>query len=91
MSRPVDEGTRCEPEACRLLADYSMRVRLRKRFAERVNGVDLTGHLVGDVFELADADAERLIEVGWATAKIERRHGSKHPVSGVKRRKPHHS
>jgi hypothetical protein len=69
-----------------------MHVRLRKKFAERVNGVDLTGHLVGDVFELADADAERLIEVGWATAKIEQRHRSGHRrFSGVERRKPHHS
>jgi len=70
---------------------YSMRVRLRKRFAERVNGVDLTGHRVGDVFELADADAERLIEAGWATAKIEQRHASGHRFSGVERRKPSHS
>jgi hypothetical protein len=68
-----------------------MRVRLRKKFAERVNGVDLTGRRVGDVFELADADAERLIEVGWATAKVERRLGSGHPFSGVERRKPPHS
>jgi hypothetical protein len=74
-----------------LLADYSMRVRLRKKFAERVNGVDLTGRRVGDVFELPDADAERLIEVGWATAKIEQRHGSGHRFSGVERRKPPHS
>jgi hypothetical protein len=64
-----------------------MRVRLRKKFAERVNGVDLSGHRVGDVFELADVDAERLIEVGWATAETERRRRSERPFSGVERRK----
>jgi len=68
-----------------------MRVRLRKRFAERVNGVDLTGRRVGDVFELADAEAQRLIDVGWATATIEERHGSGHRYSGVERRKRPHS
>jgi hypothetical protein len=64
-----------------------MRVRLTKKFAERVNGVDLAGRHVGDVFELADAEARRLIEVGWATAEIERRRGSEQRFSGVDRRK----
>ena len=47
------------------------------------------GCRVGDVFELEDSEAERLIDVGWATAEIERRRGSARPFSGVERRKRH--
>jgi hypothetical protein len=66
-----------------------MRVRLTKKFAECVNGVNLARRRVGDVFELEDSEAERLIDVGWATTEIERRRGPGHPFSGAERRKRH--
>lgn len=43
-----------------------MRVRLIRRLANYIDGVNLSARGVGDVFELARADAELLIAEGWA-------------------------
>jgi hypothetical protein len=53
-----------------------MWVRITRRLAECVNGVDLSGRVVGDLLDLAQRDAEMLVAEGWATAiVIERRSG----------------
>lgn len=43
-----------------------MRVRLRKKFAEMIDGVDLTRHKVGDYLLLRVEEAALLIAEGWA-------------------------
>ena len=43
-----------------------MRVRLTRKLAERVDGIDLTGRRVGDVLELPDREALCLMSEGWA-------------------------
>jgi hypothetical protein len=43
-----------------------MQVRLVRKLAARVNGLDLTRHNVGDVFDLPARDARMLIAEGWA-------------------------
>jgi hypothetical protein len=44
-----------------------MRVRLTRRLAECINGVDLSRCRVGDLIDLSQPDAEMLIAEGWAT------------------------
>ena len=43
-----------------------MRIRLTKKFAIRLNDVDLSALKVGDVVFLPEPDAEMLILEGWA-------------------------
>src|SRR5262245_54497351 len=43
-----------------------MRVLLRRKLAEVIDGVDLSGRNVGDVFDLPDEEARLLIAEGWA-------------------------
>ena len=43
-----------------------MRVRLRKKFAEMIDGIDLTRHKVGDYLFLRAEQAALLIAEGWA-------------------------
>jgi hypothetical protein len=43
-----------------------MLVRLTRKLADRIDGVDLTSHSVGDVFEVALHAAQLLITEGWA-------------------------
>lgn len=44
----------------------SMRVRLIKKFAEKIDGVDLTGRSVGDLLNLLPREARLLIAEEWA-------------------------
>jgi hypothetical protein len=44
-----------------------VKVRLTRKLADRINGVDVTGRAVGDVFQLSRHDAEVLMAEGWAT------------------------
>ena len=47
--------------------DFSiLRVRLTRKFADHLNGVDLSRVRVGDVLELSERDAAMLIREGWA-------------------------
>jgi hypothetical protein len=48
-----------------------MRVRLIKKFANRIDGIDLSVHELGDVLDLERFEAQLLIAEGWAT--VERR------------------
>jgi hypothetical protein len=43
-----------------------MRVRLTRKLAEAIDGVDLSGHAVGETFDLARRDAQLLMAEGWA-------------------------
>lgn len=44
------------------------RVRLTRKFANLINGIDLSHRRPGDVLELTDSEARMLILEGWATA-----------------------
>jgi hypothetical protein len=48
-----------------------MKVRLTKKFAEELDGIDLSGVGVGDLLQLSRRDALLLIREGWATPFIE--------------------
>jgi hypothetical protein len=43
-----------------------MRVQLTRKLAQFIDGVDLTHHEVGDVFDVNVADARLLLAEGWA-------------------------
>jgi hypothetical protein len=43
-----------------------MRVRVIRKLAHQLNGVDLTSLTVGDVVHLPDRDAQMLVLEGWA-------------------------
>ena len=43
-----------------------MRIRLTKKFANVLNGVDLTQASVGRLMTVSDRDGEMLIAEGWA-------------------------
>lgn len=51
-----------------------MKVRLVKKHAERIDGIDLTGRQAGDVFDLPPPEATLLLAEQWA--KPERRERS---------------
>ena len=44
----------------------AMRVRLTRKHAERIDGVDLRGYEPGDVFDLPKAEADLLLAEQWA-------------------------
>lgn len=45
-----------------------MKVRLTRKFAEVINGVDLSRSATGNVLDLPSPDARLLILEGWAVA-----------------------
>jgi hypothetical protein len=44
-----------------------MRVRLIRKLADQLDGVDLSGHEIGDVFDLPSVEAGILVAEEWAT------------------------
>lgn len=48
-----------------------MRVRLTRRLANQIDGVNLAGHEVGDVLEVTPHDAQLLIAEEWAIPTTE--------------------
>jgi hypothetical protein len=44
----------------------NMRVRLTRKFAEAIDGIDLSQYCVGDFIDLPQHDAELLLAEGWA-------------------------
>ena len=46
-----------------------MRVRLIRKFADRIDGVDLRGHEVDKVFDVSPMDARLLMAEEWAIAE----------------------
>jgi hypothetical protein len=53
-----------------------MKVRLTKKLAERIDGINLGTSRVGDVLELSEPEARLLIAEDWATPR-ERREQSR--------------
>lgn len=49
-----------------LSSGADMWVRLTRRLARCIDGVDLSGHQIGDVFEVSRHDGELLIAEAWA-------------------------
>ena len=45
-----------------------VKVRLTRKFAEMIDGIDLSGVRAGDVLELTEEEARLLIAEGWALA-----------------------
>lgn len=45
-----------------------MQIRLTRKLAEAIDGIDLSGHAVGDVIDLPQHDAAVLVAEGWAAA-----------------------
>ena len=67
-----------------------MRVRLIRKFADRIDGVDLRGHEIDEVFDVSPMDARLLMAEEWAIAerrsadlphRVERRSSSPGAVS----------
>ena len=60
-----------------------MRVRITRKLAEQIDGVDLTNHDVGDVIDLPDRKARMLVAEGWG--EEERRVGGQLRVLAFRR------
>ena len=65
-----------------------MRVRLTRKLAERIDGVDLSTHRVGDVFDLPESEAQLLIAEKWGTAGERRRVSNSHAIERRHRSSP---
>jgi hypothetical protein len=64
-----------------------MRVRLIRKLASRIDGIDLTGRSVGDVVDLPELDARVLVAEQWATTE-ERRSSKPDSAQDAPRRRP---
>jgi hypothetical protein len=61
-----------------------MKVRLTKRLANMIDGINLDGHVPGDVLTLPDREAQMLVAERWAIP--ERREQSGEPPGDERRR-----
>ena len=53
-----------------------MNLRLTRKLAEVIDGVDLTGRAVGDIVKLPASEARLLIAEGWAVEDTKGRQGT---------------
>ena len=56
-----------------------MQIRLTRKFAEAIDGIDLSNHVVGDVFNLSREDARLLVAEGWASTNLHPDRGANRP------------
>jgi hypothetical protein len=63
-----------------------IRVRLIRKLAERIDGVDLSHREAGQTFEVSTSDARLLIAEGWAVPAESSRFGGKEPLVVERRR-----
>jgi len=56
-----------------LLCHGNVRVRLTKKLANRMDGVDVSPHRVGDILDLPVEQARLLVAEDWATDRERRR------------------
>jgi|KBSSwiStaDraftv2_1062776.scaffolds.fasta_scaffold2221469_2 hypothetical protein len=61
---------------------FDMRIRLTKKLAQTLNGVDLSRLHVGDTIDMNESDAELLLMEGWAIHATENGHHGQ--TTGVK-------
>jgi hypothetical protein len=45
-----------------------MQIRLTRKLADAIDGIDVSGHAVGDVIDLPQHDATILVAEGWAAS-----------------------
>jgi hypothetical protein len=62
-----------------------VRVRLTRKLADRIDGIDLKRYHVGDVLELPPADAQLLVAEAWAL--VERRRHNRAATGATPRRR----
>ena len=60
-----------------------MRVRLTRKLADRIDGIDLSHQVVGDVIDLPERTTRTLMAEGWAI--LERRTDGSHDVVAFRR------
>jgi len=65
-----------------------MQVRLTRKYAERIDDVDLSNCHVGDILDLSDRDAYLLIAEGWASPVPEEHHETQQRATAADAR-PH--
>jgi hypothetical protein len=58
-----------------------MKVRLTRKLADRIDGVELEGCRVGDVLDLPSPDAQLLIAERWATPEHPRTKATPQPTA----------
>ncbi len=64
-----------------------MRIRLIRKLAQSMNGVDVSRVKVGDIVDLDDERGEMMIESGWAERIDDRGVISSDVVAAVRRRR----
>jgi hypothetical protein len=52
-----------------------MQVRLKRKLAQRIDGIDLSNHEVGDVIDLPERKARILVAEGWGVVERRSREG----------------
>ena len=57
-------------------SERPMELRLTRKLAEVIDGVDLTGRTVGDILKLPASEARLLIAEGWAVEDTKGRQGT---------------
>jgi hypothetical protein len=65
-----------------------VKVRLIRKLAQWIDGVDLTGRAVGEVVDLPETEARLLVAEEWATTRERRRARADHAPRKDRRRKP---
>jgi hypothetical protein len=66
MRPPEDDAPRPAAEERRAPAGATTSVRLTRKYADMIDGVDLTDAKVGDELDLPQHDADVLVAEGWA-------------------------
>jgi hypothetical protein len=64
-----------------------VRVRLTRKLADEIDGVNLSGRRVGDVLELPTEEARLLMAENWALPDRRRHDGDGHAPTGPSRRR----
>lgn len=70
------EGGPAEREKAGDDSERPMELRLTRKLAEVIDGVDLTGRAVGDIVKLPASEARLLIAEGWAVEDMKGRQGT---------------
>ena len=93
LKSTADESAGADRRNQRRRADETAVVRLTRKYAEMIDGVNLEEAEVGDRLELSRRDADVLIAEGWAERTTDERRvrllpGRAHAADTHRRRKP---